>query len=129
MLGSVFATVYESLRIVSPSKVNSATWRRKPVIRLTRLATAIRLLERPSDCSLRGTTTNCSVGLSSGGGPLMGSGRGAAEAPGQGAGAGRPAGDGAPGGGRCAGGGPGTDRRSSPPVCHGRADPGWGAAG
>src|ERR671910_2427404 len=89
MLGRVFASVYESLSTVAPSTVNSATCRRKPVILLARLPSAIRLLERPSDgsdrCGCAGTTGMRSVTASSGAGSVTGSGRAA----GQGAGVGR----------------------------------------
>src|ERR1700754_793128 len=77
MSGRVFAIVYESLRIVSPSTVNRATWRTNPVIRLTMLASAITLLERPRDGSALATRGNWSVGSSSAGGPVTGWGRGA----------------------------------------------------
>src|SRR6185503_10536944 len=49
MFGRVLATVYESLTTPRPSTPTRASCRRNPVIRLTRLATAMRLLARPSD--------------------------------------------------------------------------------
>ncbi|GAA2543040.1 hypothetical protein GCM10010210_12170 [Pseudonocardia hydrocarbonoxydans] len=71
MLGRVFATVYELLTSPSPSTPISTIWRRNPVTRDTRLATAIRLLDRPSDGAGSASVTGakiCVISSDDGGG-------------------------------------------------------------
>src|ERR687896_1336067 len=129
MLGRVFANVYESLSTVAPSTVNSATCRRKPVILLARLPSAIRLLERPRDGSDRrgcgGTTGMRSVTASSGAGSVTGSGRAA----GQGAGVGRRGGAGRAGAAPWWRGGPGKGRPTRGCPGHRGVGPAGPAAG
>src|SRR4051794_41479351 len=62
MLGRVLEIWYASLVAVTPRTATSAIWRRKPVIRLVRLATAIIELARPSEAPLpaAGIRTGCS---------------------------------------------------------------------
>src|SRR4051812_49524008 len=62
MLGRVLEIWYASLVAVTPSTATSAIWRRNPVIRLVRLATAIIELARPSDAprGAAGIRTGCS---------------------------------------------------------------------
>ena len=70
MLGRVFETVYASSSTPTPSTPTSTTWRRNPVMRLTRLAAAITPLERPIDGARPGGPVpgGTATGVTAGGG-------------------------------------------------------------
>ncbi|GAA3249299.1 hypothetical protein GCM10017691_60250 [Pseudonocardia petroleophila] len=57
----MFETVYELLTSPRPSTPTSTIWRRNPVTRDTRLAIAIRLLERPSDGAGSASVTGAKI--------------------------------------------------------------------
>src|SRR6266702_7559306 len=111
MLGSVLATLYESLMVPMPTMPTSMIWRRNPVIRLVAVAITIEPLALASDGSLRRSVM---TGISS----VLGSGRGihwvASAIGGRRGGICRPrGGKGGPGGGEADTGG-GTNCRGGP---------------